>query len=178
MQKSGQGASVSASSAQAEPLMRGYLPHYLSRLMNMLNLQLMETLRPLDMTTQQYRVMQVLFIKKVASIGDISQDAVVERSVVSRIIDQLEKREFVRRQKRADNARIVEVSLTGVGKAVYQSIMPSAQAITQDAMSALSEEESLQLNQLLARVFVRVGRSRVRQPKIGKQQMGRRSKAG
>jgi DNA-binding MarR family transcriptional regulator len=157
MQKAGQGKTASAGSAQAEPLMRGYLPHYLSRLMNMLNLQLMETLRPLDMTTQQYRVMQVLYIKKVASIGDISQEAVVERSVVSRIVDQLERREFVRRQKRADNARIVEVSLTGVGIAVYQSILPSAHAITQDAVSVLSEEENRQLKELLSRIFVRVG---------------------
>jgi hypothetical protein len=44
--------------------MRGYLPHYLSRLMNALNLQLSEVLRPMDLTPQQYRVLQVVWVAK------------------------------------------------------------------------------------------------------------------
>ena len=143
------------------PIMRGYLPHYLSRLMNLLNLRLLEHLRPLNMTTQQFRVMQVLLARGVASVGEISRDAVIEQSVVSRVLDQLEERGFAQRQKRAGNARIVEVSLTPVGEAVYDLITPHSQAIVNDAVSVLDEKEKAQLENLLSRIF-----HHVRQPQI------------
>lgn len=135
------------------PIMRGYLPHYLSRLMNLLNLRLLEHLRPLNMTTQQFRVMQVLLARGVASVGEISRDAVIEQSVVSRVVDQLEQRGFAQRQKRAGNARVVEVSLTPVGEAVYNSITPYSMAIVNDATSVLDEREKAYLEELLSRIF-------------------------
>jgi DNA-binding MarR family transcriptional regulator len=141
------------------PIMRGYLPHYLSRLMNLLNLRLLEHLRPLNMTTQQFRVMQVLLARGVASVGEISRDAVIEQSVVSRVLDQLEQRGFAQRQKRAGNARVVEVSLTPVGEAVYNSITPYSMAIVNDAISVLDEPEKARLEELLSRIF-----HHVRQP--------------
>lgn len=141
------------------PIMRGYLPHYLSRLMNLLNLRLLEHLRPLNMTTQQFRVMQVLLARGVASVGEISRDAVIEQSVVSRVLDQLEQRGFAQRQKRASNARVVEVSLTPVGEAVYNSITPYSMAIVNDAISVLDEPEKGRLEELLSRIF-----HHVRQP--------------
>jgi DNA-binding MarR family transcriptional regulator len=137
--------------------MPGYLPHYVSRLMNALNLKLLAVLRPMDLTTQQFRVMQVLRSRgEPCSIGTIWRDAVIEQSVVSRIVDQLEKRGFVLRQKRASNARVVEVTLTPVGRAVYESVMPHANAIVRDATSVLSPSENEVLHQLLARVFAQV----------------------
>lgn len=142
------------------PIMRGYLPHYLSRLMNLLNLRLLEYLRPLNMTTQQFRVMQVLLARGVASVGEISRDAVIEQSVVSRVLDQLEQRGFAQRQKRAGNARVVEVSLTPVGEAVYNSITPYSMTIVNDAVSVLDDQEKAHLEELLSRIF-----HHVRQPR-------------
>jgi DNA-binding MarR family transcriptional regulator len=121
--------------------------------MNALNLQLMEVLRPLGLSTQQFRVMQVVAAQQAVSITAISRDAIIEQSVVSRIVDQLERREFVRRRKSSGNARMVEVTLTPVGVAVLDSIRPHAQAIVADATSVLSPQDHATLLGLLARVL-------------------------
>ncbi|HEX2889485.1 MarR family transcriptional regulator [Vineibacter terrae] len=135
------------------PAMRGYLPHYLSRLMNILNLRLMEHLRPLDLTMPQFRVMQVIDARQTASVGTLARDAVIEQSVVSRIVDQLEKRGYAKRAKRPGNARIVDVSLTKEGRAAYASLMPLAHAIVDDAVSVLSPAERNLLDEMLKRLF-------------------------
>jgi DNA-binding MarR family transcriptional regulator len=137
--------------------MPGYMPHYLSRLMNMLNLQLLEHLRPLDITIQQFRVMQVLMVRSVASVGEIARDTVIEQSVISRIVDQLERRGYAKRRRSAGNARIVEVTLTQEGAAAYRAIRPRAQAIVKDATGVLSKREADILIELLARMFQHVG---------------------
>jgi DNA-binding MarR family transcriptional regulator len=145
-------------------LTNGYLPHALSRLMNALNLELMDVLRPLDLTSQQFRVMQVLFVHELVSISEISRDAVIEQSVVSRVVDQLEKRGFVKRRKRATNARIVEVSLTPVGLAVFTSILPRAHEIVDHAVEVLSGDESETLLHLLSTVLRHVRPARTPKP--------------
>jgi DNA-binding MarR family transcriptional regulator len=155
----GKNAALWRSDLADRPIMRGYLPHYLSRLMNLLNLRLLEHLRPLNMTTQQFRVMQVLLARRVASVGEIARDAIIEQSVVSRVVDQLEDRGFAQRQKRAGNARVVEVSLTPVGEAVYNSITPYSTTIVNDATSVLDDREKAYLEDLLSRIF-----HHVRQP--------------
>jgi DNA-binding MarR family transcriptional regulator len=141
---------------EAERIANGYLPHALSRLMNALNLKLMESLRSLDLTTQQFRVMQVLFVHEVATISEISRDAVIEQSVVSRIVDQLEEKNFVKRRRRQGNARVVDVALTPVGVAVFNSVMPHADAIVEDAVSVLSGPQKQTLLALLSTVLQHV----------------------
>ena len=138
---------------EVKRLTHDYLPHALSRLLNSLNLRLMDVLRPLKMTTQQYRVMQVLLVHQVASIGAISRDAVIEQSVVSRVVDQLEKRGFVTRRRRPSNARIVEVSLTPFGLSVLRSINPHAQEIVAQAVGVLSSRDRQTLFRLLSAVL-------------------------
>lgn len=133
----------------------GYLPHDLSRLINTLNLKLMKQLRPTELTVQQFRVMQYLRSVEVASIGEICTDTVIEQSVVSRIVDQLQLRGFATRRKRPTNARVVEVSLTAVGVAVYDSVFPAAKAIADDTVAVLSEDEHRLLTALLGRLLAK-----------------------
>ena len=136
--------------------MRGYLPHYLSRLMNLLNLRLLQHLRQLEVTIQQFRVMQVVRARQVASVGEISRDAVLEQSVTSRVVDQLEMRGLAKRRKRRSNARFVEVVLTPLGRRTYDSITPYSSAIVEDAVSVLAADEKRQLERLLERIFQHV----------------------
>ncbi|MGE4010845.1 MAG: MarR family winged helix-turn-helix transcriptional regulator [Alphaproteobacteria bacterium] len=138
--------------------MQGYLPHYISRLMNTLNLRLLESLRPHGITIQQFRVMQALDARGVSSVGEISADTVIEQSVVSRIVDQLERAKYAVRRKRPTNSRVVEVCLTPLGESTYASLFPYAKAIVDDATSALNPQERKILESLLQRLFEHVRR--------------------
>jgi DNA-binding MarR family transcriptional regulator len=144
-----------------EPSMPDYMPHHLSRLMNLMNMQLLEVLRPLDVTGQQFRVMQVIDARGISTVGQIARDAVIEQSLVSRVVDQLEQRKLARRAKSSSNARIVEVSLTPRGHEVYAAITPYREAIVADAVSVLSAAERTALIELLRRMFDHLSRPRV-----------------
>ena len=145
----------------SQPLMPGYLPHHMSRLMNLMNMQLLEVLRPLDVTGQQFRVMQVIDARGITNVGQIARDAMIEQSLVSRVVDQLEERNLAKRSKSPSNARIVEVSLTRRGQDVYATITPYREAIVADAVSVLTDAERAMLLDLLCRIFQHLSRPRV-----------------
>jgi DNA-binding MarR family transcriptional regulator len=144
-----------------EQLLPGYLPHHLSRLINLMNMQLLEFLRPLDITGQQFRVMQVIDARGVTNVGQIARDAVIEQSLVSRVIDQLEERNLAKRSKSTTKARVVEVSLTPRGNETYAAITPYREAIVADAVSVLNNVEKATLDDLLRRIFLHLSRPRM-----------------
>ncbi|KGD93356.1 hypothetical protein JL37_15345 [Achromobacter sp. RTa] len=117
-----------------------------------MNAQLLRALRPVELTLQQFRVMQHLRWAEVATISEICKGTLIEQSVVSRIVDQVEQRGFAVRAKRATNARVVEVRLTAVGEAVYDRVDIAARAITAASQSILSQAELDELNRQLVRL--------------------------
>ncbi|SPU54364.1 MarR family winged helix-turn-helix transcriptional regulator [Bordetella trematum] len=145
-----------ASSPDARSAPTGYLPYNLSRLMNAMNAQLARALRPIELTLQQFRVMQHLRWAEVATIGEICKATLIEQSVVSRIVDQLEQRDFAVRAKRPTNARVVEVRLTLVGEAVYDKVDIAARDITAASQSILTQPELDELNRQLVRLVEHV----------------------
>jgi len=147
-------------SGPLRPIMPGYLPHVLGQLMNLLNYWLIDHLRPLDMTPQQFRVLQVLAAKKVANIGELSRDVVVEQSVISRIVDQLEEKGYAFRKRRALNARIVDVRPTPQGNEALRAIEPHARAIVAETMRVLSKREAEHLIEMMERMYRHLGADR------------------
>ncbi len=133
----------------------GYLPHDLSRVVNALNLRLMKHLRPVELTIPQLRVMQFLQQVESTSIGGICELTLIEQSVVSRIVNQLEERGFAKRVRNAQNARRVDVSLTQVGQLVLQSVTPDALKIVDTSLEALSPQEQQQLVDFHRRIYER-----------------------
>jgi DNA-binding MarR family transcriptional regulator len=141
------------------PVRGGYLPHVLSRLMNLLNLQLLKYLRMRKLTIGQFRVLQFIEQFDGATINEISSDCVIEQSVVSRIVDQLEHRRLVTRKKNRSNARYVQVFMTATGRATIFELDTAAKKIATHAASELSSSEHEQLVSLLQRVFHKINES-------------------
>ena len=136
--------------------MKGYLPHDLGRLFNAMNLKLAKILRPMDLSVQQFRVMQVLAVRDMTTISDICRDTAIEQSVVSRLVDQLQQRGFADRRKRPTNARVVEVTMTPVGDAVFRTVHPQAVAIVEQTLSVLSSDDKATLFRVLSTLFHQV----------------------
>jgi DNA-binding MarR family transcriptional regulator len=138
--------------------MRSYLPHHLSRLMNILNMRLLEQLRPYGITIRQFRILQMLDARHEATIGEIAADTVIEQSVVSRIVDQLERDGLAQRRKRPGRRSLVDVRLTPRGEAHYRALVPHALRIVEDAVGELSARDRATLELLLSRMFKTVSR--------------------
>jgi len=151
-------ATAAARRTTPQPKTVNYLPHYLSRLINTLNMRLLESLRPRGIAVQHFRVMQVLDARGATGIGEIAADAVIEQSVVSRLVDKLHQEGLVTRRKRVGDARNVDVAMTARGRALYEAVVPFARAIVDDAVGGLTAEECDVLHDLLRRTFEHVTR--------------------
>jgi len=98
-----------------------------------------------DLTMSQFAVLEALLHLGTMSQGDICNKLLLSGSNITTVIDNLEKRDLVRRERRTDDRRVVEVSLTTKGRKLIDNLFPAhAQRITQ-LFSALSSKEQDQL---------------------------------
>ncbi|MBF7015288.1 MarR family transcriptional regulator (plasmid) [Novosphingobium resinovorum] len=153
MNKRGSEIEQSSGNHSQTTTQEGYLPHDLQRLINALDKKLLEYLRPLNFTPQQYRVLQIVSQLNPISIGEIARLAVIEQSVVSRMVDQLRYRKILTKAKRSDNGRVVDVQLTTTGRALADELQPVAEAIVKQSTEILTEKERALLTKTLSRVF-------------------------
>lgn len=99
------------------------------------------TLRKLDITYVQFRVLQFLHEANGKSISEIARALAVRPAVLSRIVSQMEERALVARKSDPDDSRSTQVHLTDEGRARYAQAWPSAYKIIQYALGVLDEDE-------------------------------------
>ncbi len=73
------------------------------------------------LTFSQYALIKALAGREAARIGDLAGDAGVSPSTATRILDALERRALVRRDRASEDRRGVSVSLTASGRAALAS---------------------------------------------------------
>jgi DNA-binding MarR family transcriptional regulator len=109
-------------------------------------------LRDLDLTYAHFRVLQVLYERDGQAIGDIARAIVVRQPVVSRVINQMEKRGLAERRPDAADSRRMSVNLTALGRRVYKKAWPPAYQIIEDALGVITVAERQLLGRLLERI--------------------------
>jgi MarR family 2-MHQ and catechol resistance regulon transcriptional repressor len=98
-----------------------------------------------DLTMSQFAVLEALLHLGTLSQGDICGKLLLSGSNITTVIDNLEKRNLVRRERRKDDRRVVEVSLTAKGRELIEHLFPAhARRITR-LFSALSSKQQDQL---------------------------------
>ncbi|MFT4135270.1 MarR family winged helix-turn-helix transcriptional regulator [Microbacterium sp.] len=72
-------------------------------------------LDPLGLTHPQYLVMLALWERAPRSLGDLAEELVMEPATLSPLVKRLEAQGRVARARRADDERVLEISLTEAG---------------------------------------------------------------
>lgn len=133
-----------------------FLPYLLNQVTNRLNRRMERHLRLHRVSVPQWRVLCLLTVHGAQSIGTIVGNSVIAQSTLSRVIDQLERRQLVERRLRPSNNRVVEVHLTRQGRVMFRRILPAAFAVRDVLTAGLSSSENRQLNRLLLKVLGRL----------------------
>ena len=102
-----------------------FAPYLMNRLMARWNANLADALKPQDITTAKIRTLAVLSVVASATINELSVFAVIEQSTMSRTLDALEEQGYIRRQPRAEDMRIRDVSITEDGRAAFNQMWPT-----------------------------------------------------
>ena len=130
-----------------------FAPYLMNRIMERWNGNLAEALKLHNMSTTMMRALAVLSISSPVTINELSAYAVTEQSTMSRTLDILEGQGLVRRQRRAEDMRIRDVSITEEGRAAFERVWPTMHSRFQTLFDGVEEEEYRAFTATLLRIL-------------------------
>lgn len=136
-----------------------FIPYLLNRIVNRLNLDLLEALRPLKITPARWRVLAVLMAEDGRSMTELAVYCVMEQSTLTRVVDQMERDGLALRRSRADDNRVIEVFITARGRKAFQIVYPVAVDQANQALKGFSAAEFELFVSLLHRMLDNVRRT-------------------
>lgn len=87
------------------------------------------------------------------SIMDLARHANLDKSQASRAAEALIRQGLVQRQTSADDGRVVLVSLTAEGRALYRKVMPIARKWNGELFDCLDEQQKAAFGDALDKVI-------------------------
>ena len=107
----------------------------------------------LDVTLPEARVIASVGSFGPFSIMDLARHANLDKSQASRAAEALIRQGLVQRQASKEDGRVVLVSLTAEGRALYKKVMPIARKWNVDLFDCLDEKEKVMLGEALDKVI-------------------------
>jgi len=101
-----------------------------------------------DLTTSQFGVLESLYYLGPLCQGEISAKLLKSGGNITRVVDNLEKQELVKRERSECDRRVITVSLTPAGEELIQRIFPGHVAAIVGEMQILTEQEQETLGRL------------------------------
>jgi len=113
--------------------------------------------REYDLTVAQFNVLFALkFKRRAITQSDLSKRLVVTRASITSVLDKLEGKGLVERQRVPDNRRIYHVALTRRGRKLIDTVEPVYREAIRLATGALDDRTCRGLIRQLERVRTRV----------------------
>lgn len=100
------------------------------------------------LTVTQFAVLEVLFHLGAMHQRDIAEKLLKSGGNITLVVDNLEKRQLVQRDREVGDRRCISVSLTPAGKQLISDIFPAHVAEIARQMCILSLEEQAELGRL------------------------------
>ena len=94
-----------------------------------------------DSTIEQLSVLEVLLFSGPLIMSEIASMLVKENAVITRMIDVMEHKGFVRREPKPGDRRAYFVSITEAGKNEFEILIPHLKEGLIEATSTLTKEE-------------------------------------
>lgn len=110
-------------------------------------------LAPLDVTAAQYIIMGHLAHKLADSASQLCKGISYDPGAMTRMIDRLEAKGFIRRVRCADDRRAVNLELTAEGMAVFPRLRVSVVGVLNRFLHGFTKTEARQLEGFLQRIL-------------------------
>ena len=101
-----------------------------------------------DLTYSQFAVLETLYHLGPMTQGEISQKVLKSGSNMTTVIDNVERDGLVRRERDANDRRVIHVHLTEAGSSKLEAVLPGHVAALVDEFSILSVKEQETLGEL------------------------------
>lgn len=134
----------------------GSLPMMLYRSLETVMPIYREVFSQYNLTEQQWRILRVLWRKKRVTSNELSQQTLLAPNSLGGIIDRLEKRGLVARERSTTDRRIIYVLPTEQGRALETQVIPQVDAIHATIRTTVSEQEWQALESTLNKISAKL----------------------
>lgn len=128
------------------------LGHVLSRARKTYILALEQQLAPYDITSSQWAVILNLADGHAGTAGELARLMRYSPGAMTRLLDRLERKGFLRRHRTGNDRRTVQLELTASGLALRPKIIKALVEVLNRLLEGFSPAEVLQLQVLLGRI--------------------------
>ena len=94
-----------------------------------------------DLTLSQFGVLEALYHLGPMCQGEVSSKLLKSTGNITLVLDNLEKRNLIRRRRDQEDRRMVTVSLTSEGEALIAEILPEQISMIVEELSILTSDE-------------------------------------
>ena len=113
-----------------------------------------------ELNMQEVRVVEFLGNEGPRMMREVAEHLTVAVNSVTNIVDNLEKKDLVRRQRSAEDRRVIRVELTAAGHEMARFLVEVNLKLFRGMLGALTEDEQ-EIFMVLFRKIARGGRSQV-----------------
>jgi MarR family 2-MHQ and catechol resistance regulon transcriptional repressor len=113
-----------------------------------------------ELNMQEVRVVEFLGNEGPRMMRELAEHLNVAVNSVTSIVDHLEHKGLVRRQRSAEDRRVIRVEMTESGREIYDSLVEIKLRLFRSMLGVLTEDEQ-EIFMVLFRKIARAGRSQV-----------------
>jgi DNA-binding MarR family transcriptional regulator len=110
-------------------------------------------MQPLELTGMQWEPVLMLWLKRADTVAGLARVSQMGFASMSRMLDRLEEKELLRRERSESDRRVVHLHLTTKGKKVANRIWPIVVEGMHVHLDGFKKEELAQLNDFLGRML-------------------------
>ncbi len=107
----------------------------------------------IDLTPEQWVILDHLLTANGVSQNELGSKSYKNAPTVSRIIDVLERKKYVERQRFDNDRRRYKIYLTDTGRSVAEKALPIAVEMRENGWAGLSEEDYQHFIRIIETVF-------------------------
>ena len=121
--------------------------------MNSLTRRVDSHMQPLELTGMQWEPLMLVWLKRADTVAALARVSQVGVPSMTRMLDRLEQKDLLRRERSELDRRVVNLHLTAKGKKVASKIWPIVVEGMNVHLEGFKKEELNQLNDLLGRML-------------------------
>lgn len=107
-------------------------------------------------TFQQWVVLMHLRDRLASTVAELCRETRHDSGAMTRLIDQLEERGLIERERKTNDRRVVGLSLTAAGRKMVESLIPIAVDNLNVTLDGFTRQELTQLQEFLRRIMRRL----------------------
>jgi DNA-binding MarR family transcriptional regulator len=110
-------------------------------------------MQPLELTGMQWEPVLMLWLKRADTVAGLARVSQMGFASMSRMLDRLEGKELLRRERSANDRRVVHLHLTPKGRKIANKIWPIVVQGMHIHLDGFKKEELVQFSGFLARML-------------------------